>query len=81
MIKFRLRRNLKPRVSNTLAAFCAVLLLITSLPDIGGGLTEKNASREISALEAQETGEQDAFPVLQAATRQTIRISLMIFRH
>jgi hypothetical protein len=81
MNTLRRRRNLQPRVSNTLAAFSLLLLLVSTLIDENEPAAL--AERQIApvAAELQSAMEQDALPALQTAARQTIKVSLMLFRH
>ena len=79
----RLRRNLQPWVSNQLAALSAVLLLVSSLPGISDSVPVRDTSSTASVSSRQESTEteQAALSTLRAATRQGIKISLLILGH
>jgi hypothetical protein len=75
------RRNLQPRVSNTLAAFSLLVLLASTVLGVDEPAAFQDRQPPPSLAERQAAMEQDAFPALQTAARQTIKVSLMLFRH
>jgi hypothetical protein len=77
----RLKRGLRPRVSNLLAAVSALALLLASLMHTGDSEPAHGTSSELSDAKAFEAVEpaQDPVPAVQTTVPGGKKISLMIF--
>ncbi len=77
----RLRRNIQPRVSNHLAALSALLLLVSSLAGMEHSAPEREFTVNHSTTAPAEFSDirQEPLATRQTATRQGIKISLLIF--
>ena len=74
----RLRRNFKPRISNHLAVFSAILLLVTAFAGPGNTASPHNSSLDGHTLAKAQPGDPigESLPALRKNTR---RVSLMLF--
>jgi len=74
----RMGRKLKPRISNHLAVFSAVLLLVTCFAGTGNPAAAPRTAPGGQASASMESGDPagDAFPTVRKNSR---RVSLMLF--
>ena len=79
-----LTRNRKNRVSNRLAAFAALLLVVTSLAGVGGSSQSKGSESMLqtaSVTAAEEAAFLPSGNTSKAKTNKSFKKSLFLFRN